>query len=36
MSDPILVAGLILVALTWLALRGMGGGHKPRGRPRRP
>ncbi len=34
MSDMASILGLILLAFTWLALRGMGNEDKPR-RPRR-
>lgn len=35
MSDMASIIGLILLAFTWLALRGMGGDGKPRRHPRR-
>lgn len=35
MSDMASILGLILVAFTWLALRGMGNDQKHRRHPRR-
>jgi len=34
-SDMAIILGLILLALTWLALRGMGSDDKPRRHARR-